>query len=196
VVERGTPGLVVGKEEDKMGQRASGTVALSFDGCRVSADHLLGRRGAGYPIALSALGAGRVGIAALSLGLAEAAFAAGLAYAGERRAFGKALTEFQNTQFVLADCRTELDAAWLLAFRAAKLLDSGDKAAAETSMAKLFATETRGRVVDRMVQIHGGNGYSRDYPVERLYRDARVTRIYEGTSEVQRLVIARELVRR
>ncbi|HTJ80452.1 MAG TPA: acyl-CoA dehydrogenase family protein [Polyangiaceae bacterium] len=196
VVERGTPGLVVGKEEDKMGQRASGTVALSFDGCRVPADQLVGRRGAGYPIALSALGAGRVGIAALSLGLAEAAFAAGLAYAGERRAFGKALTEFQNTQFVLADSRMELDAAWLLAFRAAKLLDAGDKAAAETSMAKLFATETCGRVVDRMVQLHGGYGYSRDYPVERLYRDARVTRIYEGTSEVQRLVIARELVRR
>lgn len=196
VVEKGTPGLVVGKEEDKMGQRASGTVALSFDDCRVPAENLVGHRGAGYPIALSALGAGRVGIAGLSLGIAEAALAAGLAYAGERRAFGKALTDFQNTQFVLADSRMELDAAWLLALRAARLLDEGDKAPAETSMAKLFATEACGRVVDRMVQLHGGNGYSREYAIERLYRDARVTRIYEGTSEVQRLVVARELLRR
>lgn len=195
VVERGTPGLVVGKEEDKMGQRASGTVALHFDDCRLPHENLIGERGAGYSIALSALGAGRVGIAALSIGIAEAALAAGAAYARERHAFGHPLADFQNTQFVLADCRTELDAAWLLMMRAARLLDAGDKAVAETSMAKLFASETCGRVVDRMVQLHGGYGYSRDYPIERLYRDARVTRIYEGTSEVQRLVIARELLR-
>jgi alkylation response protein AidB-like acyl-CoA dehydrogenase len=195
VVERGAPGLSVGKEEDKMGQRASGTVALHFDECRIPAANLVGARGHGYTIALSALGAGRVGIAALSIGLAEAALAAGLAHAHQRHAFGKALTDFQNTQFVLADCRTELDAAWLLTLRAARLLDSGDKAAAETSMAKLFASEACGRIVDRMVQLHGGYGYSRDYAVERIYRDARVTRIYEGTSEVQRLVIARELLR-
>jgi alkylation response protein AidB-like acyl-CoA dehydrogenase len=195
VVPRGTPGLVVGKEEDKMGQRASGTVALHFDDCRLPHDHLLGERGGGYAIALSALGAGRIGIGALSLGLGEAALAAGIAYARERHAFGRPLAEFQNTQFVLADCRTELDAAWLLVLRAARLLDAGDKGAAETSMAKLFASEVCGRVVDRMVQLHGGYGYSRDYPVERFYRDARVTRIYEGTSEVQRMVIARELLR-
>lgn len=195
VLEKGTPGLVVGKEEDKMGQRASGTVALSFDNCRVPKENLVGRRGGGYAIALSALGAGRVGIAGLSLGLAEAALTAGIAYARDRRAFGKSLTDFQNTQFVLADCRTELDAAWLLTMRAARLLDDGDKAVAETSMAKLFATEACGRVVDRMVQIHGGYGYSRDYAVERIYRDARVTRIYEGTNEIQRIVIAREMLR-
>lgn len=195
VVERGAPGLVVGKEEDKMGQRASGTVALGFDRCRVPADALLGRRGGGYAVALSALGAGRVGIAALSLGLGEAALREGLAYAAGRRVFGASLLELQNTQLVLADCRTELDAAWLLMLRAARLLDAGDKAAAETSMAKLFASEASGRVVDRMVQLHGGYGYSREYAIERLYRDARVTRIYEGTSEIQRLVIARELVR-
>jgi hypothetical protein len=195
VVERGTPGLSIGKEEDKMGQRASGTVALHFDDCRLPDTCLVGARGGGYPIALSALGAGRVGIAALSIGLAEAALASGLAYANERRAFGHPLAEFQNTQFVIADCRTELDAAWLLALRAAQLLDRNDKAAAETSMAKLYASEVCGRVVDRMVQLHGGYGYSRDYPVERLYRDARVTRIYEGTSEIQRLVIARSLLR-
>lgn len=195
VVERGAPGLVVGKEEDKMGQRASGTVALHFDGCSISADNLIGRRGGGYAIALSALAAGRVGIAALSIGVAEAALAAGRAYAAERTVFGKKLAELQNTQFVLADSRTELDASWLLMLRAARLLDAGDRAVAESSMAKLFATETCGRVVDRMLQLHGGNGYSREYPIERLYRDARVTRIYEGTSEVQRIVIGREMVR-
>jgi alkylation response protein AidB-like acyl-CoA dehydrogenase len=119
----------------------------------------------------------------------------GLGYSRERRAFGHPLADFQNTQFVLADCRTELDAAWLLTLRAARLLDEGDKAAAETSMAKLFASEACGRVVDRMVQLHGGYGYSRDFAVERIYRDARVTRIYEGTSEVQRLIVARELLR-
>jgi hypothetical protein len=195
VVPRDVAGLVIGKEEDKMGQRASGTVALHFDDCRIPADNLIGARGAGYAIALSALGAGRVGIAGLSIGLAEAAFASGLAYAQDRRAFGQALVDFQNTQFVIADSRTELDAAWLLALRAARLLDTDDKAVAETSMAKLYASEACGRIVDRMVQLHGGYGYSRDYTVERLYRDARVTRIYEGTSEVQRIVIARDLLR-
>lgn len=194
LVERGTPGLVMGKEEDKMGQRASGTATLAFEGCQVPAANLLGGRGEGYAMALSALGAGRVGIAALSLGIAEAAFDAGVAYAKERRVFGKALTDFQNTQFVLADSRTDLDAAWLLMLRAARALDAGERASAETSMAKLFATEACGRVTDRMLQLHGGFGYSREYPIERLYRDARVTRIYEGTSEIQRIVIARGIV--
>lgn len=194
VVERGTPGLVIGREEDKLGQRASGTVALSLDGCRIPGDHLVGARGAGYSIALSALGAGRVGIAALSLGIAEAALDAAVAYARERRVFGASLVELQHTRFVLADCRVELDAAWLLMLRAARLLDAGDRAQAETSAAKLYATEACGRVVDRAVQLHGGNGTSREYVVERLYRDARVTRIYEGSSEVQRVVIARQLL--
>jgi alkylation response protein AidB-like acyl-CoA dehydrogenase len=194
VVERGTPGLVIGKEEDKMGQRASGTVALHFDQCRVPADHLLGGRGRGYANALAALGAGRVGIAGLSIGIAEAALAEGVAYVQDRRAFGQTLAEFQNTQFVVADSRVELDAAWLLALRAARLLDAGDKATEETSSAKLYASEMCGRVVDRVVQLHGGYGYSRDYTIERLYRDARVTRIYEGTSEVQRVLIAREVL--
>jgi alkylation response protein AidB-like acyl-CoA dehydrogenase len=194
VVERGTPGLTIGKEEDKMGQRASGTVALSFSGCRIPAGNLIGREGQGYAIALSALGAGRIGIAALSIGLAEAALAEGTSYGTERRAFGKVLTEFQNTQFILADSRVELDAAWLLALRAARLLDQGQRAAGESSMAKLFASEACGRIVDRMVQLHGGYGYSRDYAVERIYRDARVTRIYEGTNEIQRVVIGRQLL--
>ena len=178
VVEKGTPGLVIGKEEDKMGQRASGTVALHLESCRIPAANLIGARGAGYGMALGAIGAGRVGIAGLSIGIAEAALDAGVTYARDRRAFGRAIADFQNTQFVLADSRADLDAAWLLAIRAARLLDSGDKAARETSMAKLFASEACGRVVDRMVQVHGGYGFSRDYVVERLYRDARVLRIY------------------
>ena len=194
VVEKGTPGLMVGREEDKMGQRASGTVALHFESCRIPAENLVGRRGAGYGIALSALGAGRVGIAALSLGIAEASLRAGLAYARDRKVFGQSLASMQNTQFVLADSRVDLDASWMLMLRAAKLLDEGERASSETSMAKLFATEACGRVVDRMLQLHGGNGYSREYPIERHYRDARVTRIYEGTNEIQRLVIARALV--
>ncbi len=194
VVERGTPGLVLGKDEQKMGQRSSGTAALAFEACRVPAANLLGREGTGYAMALSALGAGRVGIAALSLGIAEAAYDAGLAWARERRVFGKPLVEMQNTQFVLADSRTELDAAWLLTLRAARALDAGERAASETSMAKLFASEACGRVVDRMLQLHGGQGYSQEATIERLYRDARVTRIYEGTSEIQRIVIARSIL--
>ena len=195
IVGRDAPGLLVGKDEEKMGQRASGTVALHFDGCRVPANALVGTRGDGYRIALSALAPGRAGISGLAIGLGEAALAAGLSYAQERRAFGKTIAEFQNTRFVLADCRLELDAAWLLALRAAHLLDRGEPAVAECSMAKLFSTEAVGRVVDRVLQIHGGYGYSRDYAIERIYRDARVTRIYEGTSEVQRLLISHEMVR-
>ena len=195
VVERGTPGFVIGKAEEKMGLRGSGTVALSFESCRIPARNLIGRRGDGYGVALSGLGEGRIGIAALCIGVAERAMAEGVAYARERKAFGKRLTEFQNTEFVLADCRTELDASWLLMLRAAKLCDAGERATAETSMAKLFASEAAGRIVDRMLQLHGGIGYSRELAIERLYRDIRVTRIYEGTSEVQRMVIARSLLR-
>lgn len=193
IVEKGTPGLVVGREERKMGLRSSGTAALSFEACRVPDANRVGEAGRGYSIALEALGAGRTGIAAQCLGIAEAAFGAGLRYVADRRAFGQRVLDFQNTRFVLADSRTDLDAAWLLTLRAAKLLDEGRRARMETSMAKLAASEACGRVVDRMVQLHGGYGYSREYLIERLYRDARVTRIYEGTNEIQRMVIAREL---
>ncbi|MFW6050302.1 MAG: acyl-CoA dehydrogenase family protein [Myxococcota bacterium] len=194
VVERDTPGLTIGAEEEKMGLRASGTVPLFFESCRVPDDHLLGEPTRGYAAALGALAGGRIGIAAQSIGIAEAALAEGLAYATERHAFGKRVADFQNTQFTLADCRTELDAAWLLTLRAARHVEAGERARMASSMAKLTASETCGRVVDRMLQVHGGNGYSREYPIERLYRDARVTRIYEGTSEIQRLVVARELL--
>lgn len=195
IVERGTPGLIVGREERKMGLRSSGTAGVTFEHCRVSDESRVGEPGHGYSIALEALGAGRVGIAAQSLGIAEAAFREGLRYAADREAFGQRVLDFQNTRFALADTRMDLDAAWLLTLRAAKLLDRGERASMETSMAKVAASEACGRAVDRMVQLHGGYGYSRDYPIERLYRDARVTRIYEGTNEIQRMVIAREIER-
>ncbi|MCA9660344.1 MAG: acyl-CoA dehydrogenase family protein [Myxococcales bacterium] len=195
VVDRGTPGLTIGKDEPKMGLRSSGTVALFFDGCRIAADQRLGEEGQGYRMAMSALGAGRIGIAAQAIGIGEAALREGLRYAAEREAFGKAVLDFQNSQFVAADSRCDLDLAWLAMLRAAKLMDRGERAAMESSMAKLVASEGCGRVVDRMLQLHGGYGYSREYAVERIYRDARVTRIYEGTSEAQRIVIAREMLR-
>lgn len=195
IVEKETEGLSVGAPEDKMGLRCSGTCALHFDNCRVPEANRIGPEGQGYSIALDALGAGRVGIAAQAIGIAEAALDEGLKYTHDRKAFGQRIIDFQNTQFAFADCRTELDAAWLLSFRAARMLDAGKRARAETSMAKLFATEACGRIVDRSLQAHGGYGYSREYAIERLFRDARVTRIYEGTNEIQRDLIARELMR-
>jgi len=194
VVERGVEGLTVGREEDKMGQRASGTVALHFDGCRLPASSLVGARGGGLKMALVALEAGRVGIAGMCLGLAEAALALGAGYAAERTAFGQRVADFQNTRFALADSRVELDAAWLLTLRAARLLDRGGRHPAAASAAKLYASEAACRIIDRMLQLHGGYGYSREYTIERLYRDARVTRIYEGSSEIQRLLIARDVL--
>lgn len=195
VIEKGTPGLIVGREEQKMGLRSSGTVALQLEGCRIPAANRLGDEGQGYAIALGALGGGRVGIAAQALGIAEAAFQEGVRYASERVAFGQTVASFQANQFVIADSRIELDAAWLLTLRAAALLDRGEKASMETSAAKIAASETCGRVVDRMLQLHGGYGYSEEYPIERLYRDARITRIYEGTNEIQRTIVAREILR-
>ena len=191
----GTKGMEIGRDEQKMGQRSSGTVAIHFDDCVVPDSQLIGDPENGYRMALGSLTRGRIGIAALSIGLAEAALAEGLAYAQEREAFGKRIVEFQNTQFVLAESRTELDAAWLLVLRAACLFDRGQRARQEASMAKYWATEATGRVIDRMLQLHGGYGYSEEYAIERIYRDHRVTRIYEGTNEIQRLVIAREMLR-
>ena len=194
VVESGTPGFSLGRIEDKMGLRSSGTAQLFFEDCRVPAANLIGEVGQGYAIALSCIAASRVSIAAQSIGIAERAFELGLAYAQERQAFGQPVAGFQNSRFVLADSRTELDQAWLLMLRAARLLDQGVAVRGEAAMAKLVASETCGRVVDRMLQLHGGNGYSREYEIERLYRDARVMRIYEGTSEIQREVIARDVI--
>jgi alkylation response protein AidB-like acyl-CoA dehydrogenase len=193
LVERGAKGLDAGHEEKKLGLRASNTAQLHLDGVRVRKDNVLGELGKGYAVALAGLDSGRIGIAAQALGIAEAAFAEGVRYAKERKAFNKSISDFQNSQFAIADSRSDIDMAWLLTMKAAHLRDkNSDRTAMASSMAKLAATEGCGRVVDRMLQLHGGYGYVEDYPIERLYRDARVTRIYEGTSEVQRIVIARE----
>ena len=191
LVDAGTPGFSIGRREDKHGLRASSTVGLRFEACRVPASALLGELGGGFRIAMTALDGGRIGIAAQALGIAEAAFAAGRQYAKQRQAFGHPIADFQAIQWMLADSRTELDAAWLLLFRAASRKEAHVSFSREAAMAKLFATEAAGRVCDRALQIHGGFGYTREYPVERYCRDVRATRIYEGTSEIQRIVIAR-----
>ena len=193
-VEAGTTGFSIGRVEDKMGLRSSGTAQLFFDDCRISSRQIIGKPGEGLKVALGSISASRVAIAAQSIGIAERAFELGLDYARERTAFGQSLSQFQNSRFVLADCRTELDQAWLLMLRAAHMLDADQNIRGEASMAKLAASETCCRVVDRMLQLHGGNGYSREYEIERLYRDARVMRIFEGTSEIQREVISRDLL--
>ncbi len=190
VMEKGTPGFVVGKEEKKLGINATACCELSFTDCEVPIGNRIGEEGEGYKVALSTLDGGRIGIAAQATGIAQGAFEAALAYAQERQAFGHAISGFQAIQFMLADMATEIDAARLLVRKAARKQDSGSRFSMEAAIAKLFASEMATRVTHRAIQIHGGNGYSREYPVERSYRDARITEIYEGTSEIQRLVIA------
>lgn len=195
LVEAGTPGLVVGKAEKKLGQHGSATNTLHFGGVRVPAAQLLGRLNDGYRIAVGELAGGRIGIAALSLGIARAAMDAAKAYAREHRQFGQALADFQGLQWMIADRETDLEAARLLILSAAAKKDRGEPFGREASMAKLFASEAAMRATDAAIQIHGGAGYCADYPVERHFRDARITRIYEGTSEIQRMIIARETLR-
>jgi butyryl-CoA dehydrogenase len=190
VVEKGAPGFVAGKEEKKLGINATACGELSFRDCEVPIENRIGNEGEGYTIALSTLDGGRIGIASQAIGIARGAFEAALAYARERRAFGHPIADFEAIQFLLADMATEIDAARLLARRAAWKQDSGARFSMEAAIAKLFASEMATRVAHKAIQIHGGNGYSREYPVERAYRDARVTEIYEGTSEIQRLIIA------
>ncbi len=190
LIEKGTPGFSVGKEEKKLGIHATACVELSFVDCEVPAANRIGNEGDGYKIALTTLDGGRIGIASQATGIAQGAFEAALAYAKERQAFGHPIAEFQAIQFMLADMATEIDAARLLARRAAWKQDIGARFSMEAAIAKLFASEMATRVTHKAIQIHGGNGYSREYPVERAYRDARITEIYEGTSEIQRLVIA------
>ncbi len=196
LVDKGTPGLTVGKKEKKMGVRGSETCELIFQDCRVPAANLIGPENEGFKVALGALDSGRVGIAAQSVGIAQGAFDEAISYAKERQQFGKPLTKFQATQFKLADMATAIEAARLLTRRAAaSMAAGGSRASLEASQAKLFASTAANKVAFDAVQIHGGNGYIREFPVERYYRDARVTEIYEGTSEVQRLVIARNLLK-
>jgi alkylation response protein AidB-like acyl-CoA dehydrogenase len=195
IVEGGQKGLVVGKPEDKMGLRGSNTVALTFEDCEVPADRLLAKEGDGFKLAMIALDGGRIGIASQACGVARAALEASVRYAKDRRAFGQPIGEFEGVRWHLANMKTELAAAELLTLRAARLKEQGQAFTREASMAKLFASEASNRACDKAVQIHGGYGYIDEFPVERYFRDARVQTIYEGTSEIQRLVIARELIK-
>jgi alkylation response protein AidB-like acyl-CoA dehydrogenase len=192
-VEKGRPGFDFGKPELKMGWHASPMRELLFDGCDVPATHLVGEEGQGFTIALAGLDAGRLGIAACSVGLAEAAFRAAVGFARERRQFGRPIVEFQGIQFMLADMATQIEAARRLVREAARLRDSGLRATIGASMAKLFASDTAMRVTTDAVQVHGGYGYMQEYPVERYMREAKALQIVEGTNQVQRMVIGRSL---
>ena len=195
VVEKGTLGLSTGKKENKLGIRASDTCELYFENCRIPGENMIGEEGQGFKVAMKALGGGRIGIAAQALGLARAALDASISYAKERKQFGKTIGEFGAIQNKLADMATEIDAARMLVWRAAKLKDDGKNYYRESSMAKLYASSTAMKAATECVQIHGGYGYMQEYGVERLMRDAKVTQIYEGTSEIQQLVIGRDLLK-
>lgn len=195
IVEKGTPGLIIGKDEKKMGLHGSRTVQLTFDNCRVPVSNLLGKEGEGFKIAMANLDVGRIGIAAQSLGIAEAALEAATAYAKERVQFGKPIALQQGVGFKLADMATAVEAAKLLVYRAADLRAKGLPCGQEASMAKVFASRTAVQTAIDAVQIFGGYGYTEDYPVERYFRDAKVTEIYEGTSEIQKIVISKHLLK-
>ncbi len=194
LVEKGTPGFTVPKVEDKLGLRASDTAEFVFEGCRVPEDNRLGPEGEGFHLAMRALDGGRIGIAAQAVGIARAALEAAVGYARERKSFGVPIGQHQMIQWMLADMATAVDAARLLTWRAATLKDRGRPYGQAAAMAKLFASETAMRVTTDAIQVHGGYGYIKDYPVERFFRDAKITQIYEGTSQIQRLVIARALL--
>lgn len=196
IVERGTPGMAAGKKEDKLGMRASDTSAVLFDSCRIAADRLVGVEGQGFVNTMQVLDAGRIGIAALAVGLAQGAYEAALRYARDRKSFGKPIAGFQAIQWKLADAATKIEAARLLTYQAAYLKASGRRTTLESSMAKLYASEIAVKVADDCVQIHGGYGFVKDYPAEKYFRDVKLTTIGEGTSEIQRLVIARQLLSR
>ena len=199
LVEKGTPGFSVGKEESKLGIRAADTSELVFEDCRVPVANRLGEEGQGFKIAMTDLDAGRISVAAQSLGIAEAAYEAALEYAKTRVQFGRPIAKFQGIQWMLADMATRIEASRLLVYNAAlakdKAKETGARYSKEAAMAKLYASETASWVTDLAIQIYGGYGYVKDYPVERYYRDARITRLYEGTSEIQRVVIANQILR-
>lgn len=194
ILEKGMPGFRAGRKEDKLGMRASETAEVVMENCRVSADQLLGNRGEGFVNAMQILDGGRISIAALGVGTAQGALDAALSYSRERQQFGRAISTFQGVQWMLADMATEVEAARLLTYRAARLKEAGARTTLESAMAKLFASEVAVRVAEKGIQIHGGYGYVKDYPAEKYWRDAKLCTIGEGTSEIQRLVIARELL--
>jgi alkylation response protein AidB-like acyl-CoA dehydrogenase len=194
-VKKDTPGFTVGHIEDKMGLCASDTADLIFENCRIPTRDMLGNEGDGFKIAMTALDGGRIGIAAQSIGVAQAAFDAAIKYAKNRFQFGQPVSKFQGIRWMIADMATEIEAAKQLMLSAAALKDSGKRFTAQASMAKLFASEMVNRVTARALQIHGGYGFVKDFPVERFYRDARVFTIYEGTSEIQRVVISNHILK-
>jgi alkylation response protein AidB-like acyl-CoA dehydrogenase len=193
IIPQGTAGLAIGHLEDKMGLRASDTADVIFEDCRVPAENLLGSEGEGFKIAMTALDGGRIGIAAQSVGVAQAALDASVQYAKEREQFGQSISKFQGLRWIVADMATEIEAGRQLMLSAAAMKDRGVNFSMQASMAKLYASEMVNRVTARAVQLHGGYGFIREYPVERLYRDARVFTIYEGTSEIQRIVISNHI---
>ena len=195
IVEKGTPGFSVGAAEKKLGINASGTAELVFEDCRIPKDQLLGAEGAGFKIALQTLDGGRIGIAAQAVGIARGAMEQSIKYSLEREQFNQPIAKFQAIQWMLADMATEIDGARLLAHRAAYLQSTKQPYSKEAAMAKLFASEMAMKTTTKAIQVHGGYGYSKEYPVERNFRDAKITEIYEGTSEIQRLVIASHLLR-
>jgi len=195
IVEKGTPGFTFGTKEKKMGIRGSATYELIFTDCRIPKENLLGVQGKGFGIAMHTLDGGRIGIAAQALGLAEGALARTVEYVKERKQFGRSIAQFQNTQFQLADMATKVQAAQMLVYRAAKAKEQGGSYSTEAAMAKLYAAEIAMEVTTKAVQLHGGYGYIREYEVERMMRDAKITEIYEGTSEVQRMVISADLLK-
>ncbi|MBQ4447171.1 MAG: acyl-CoA dehydrogenase [Clostridia bacterium] len=194
IVEKGTPGFTFGTKEKKMGIRGSSTYELIFRDCRIPRENMLGQEGKGFSIAMGTLDGGRIGIAAQALGIAEGALEATVAYVKQRKQFGRTIAQFQNTQFTLADLAAKVEAAKLLVYKAAYAKDTQKRFSVEAAMAKLFAAETAMEVTTKCVQLHGGYGYTREYAVERMMRDAKITEIYEGTSEVQRMVISGSLL--
>jgi len=194
LVEKGTPGFTVGRKEDKLGIRASSTCELVFDGCEFPEANVLGEPGKGYKIAIETLNEGRIGIGAQMLGLAEGAWGHAAKYAKERRQFGKAIAEFQAVQFTLAQMATEIEAVKLMVYNAARLKDAGESYVLEAAMTKLFASQVAERVASQCVEVFGGNGFVRDYPAEKYFRDAKVGKIYEGTSNMQLMTIAKLLL--
>ena len=196
LVEKGTPGFRPGRKENKLGLRASDTAELIFEDCVLPEENLIGNLGEGFKDAMRVLDGGRISIAALALGMARGALDAAVKYATQRKQFGKSIAEFQAIQFKLADMATQLDAAWLLTMRAARMKDMGQNVTMESAMAKLYASEAACRICDEGVQIHGGYGFIKDFPAEKFYRDVKLCTIGEGTSEIQRIVISRELLKR
>jgi alkylation response protein AidB-like acyl-CoA dehydrogenase len=195
LVERGFEGFSIGKKEDKLGIRASSTVELILEGCKVPESHVLGAVGVGYKISIETLNEGRIGIGAQMVGLSQGAFDAALAYVKERKQFGKAIVEFQGVQFQLAQMRTDLEAARLMVYNAARLKDTGKPFATEAAMAKLFSSQVADRITSRSLELFGGYGYSKEYPAEKFYRDAKIGTIYEGTSNMQLMTVAKSVMK-